>query len=142
MTLFYTILVLHLIAVFTKLAVLFYIPRLKDVEAIRNFLGTYKKIDRYADTFLWATGIGMVLATSIQLLLQVWLLVSMFLYLLIFVIVKRVVVRRMEQILASNKVYAREEIKRLRFENYCVIVAAVLLLGAIGSLMMTKPNFL
>lgn len=141
MFLFYLILGFHLAAVFVKLAVLFYIPRLKDVESIRKFLGTYKKIDRFADYFLWATGIGMILVTSIEMLLQVWLLVSMFLYMLIFMIVKRVIVRRMEKILASNKLYARDEIKTLRFENWCVIVSAIILLGAIGTMMMTKPQF-
>lgn len=139
MTLFYIILVFHLIAVVVKLGVLFYIPRLKDVMQIKNFLGYYKKIDRWADIILWATGAGMILATSWRLLLQMWLLVSMLIYVLIFYIIKRVVMRRMQQIVESNKVFAREEIATLRFENYCVIVACVILFGAIGGLMMTKP---
>lgn len=139
MTLFYIILVFHLIAVLIKLGVLFYIPTLKDVTQIKSFLGVYKKIDRWADIVLWASGAGMVLATSWRLLLQMWLLVSMLIYVLIFYIIKRVVLRRMEKIVASNKVFARDEIKTLRFENYCVIIASVILFGAIGTLMMTKP---
>jgi hypothetical protein len=138
-TLFYIILVFHLIAVLIKLGVLFYIPTLKDVTQIKSFLGVYKKVDRWADIVLWASGAGMVLATSWRLLLQMWLLVSMLIYVLIFYIIKRVVLRRMEKIVASNKVFARDEIKTLRFENYCVIIASVILFGAIGTLMMTKP---
>jgi hypothetical protein len=138
-TLFYIILVFHLIAVLIKLGVLFYIPTLKDVTQIKSFLGVYKKIDRWADIVLWASGAGMVLATSWRLLMQMWLLVSMLIYVLIFYIIKRVVLRRMEKIVASNKVFARDEIKTLRFENYCVIIASVILFGAIGTLMMTKP---
>ncbi|MGZ4032797.1 MAG: hypothetical protein ACXVP2_11635, partial [Tumebacillaceae bacterium] len=129
MTLFYSILVFHLLAVIVKLGVLFYIPTLKDVMQIKNFLGIYKKIDRWADIILWASGAGMVLATSWRLLLQMWLLVSMLIYVLIFYIIKRVVLRRMEKIVASNKVFARDEIKTLRFENYCVIIASVILFG-------------
>ncbi|MFD2169603.1 hypothetical protein [Tumebacillus lipolyticus] len=139
MTWFYLILGFHLLAVVTKLGVLFYIPRLKDVAQIQSFLGKYKAIDRYANYSLWATGLGMVLVTSIQLLFQMWLLVSMLLYTLIFYIIKRVVMRRMESIIATNKVYAHEEIRTLKVENYCVIVVSLGLFLAIGGLMMTKP---
>ncbi|ARU59881.1 hypothetical protein CBW65_01515 [Tumebacillus avium] len=139
MTWFYMILGIHLLAVVIKLGVLFYIPALKDVAQIQAFLGKYKMIDRYANYSLWATGLGMVAVTSLELLFQMWLLVSMLLYTLIFYIIKRVVMGRMEKIIASNKVYARDEIRTLKVENYCVIVVSVGLFLAIGGLMMTKP---
>jgi hypothetical protein len=139
MTLFYIILGLHLCAVIVKLGVLFYIPTLKNVEQVENFIGPYKKIDRVANYTLWGTGAGMVLATSWELLLQMWLLVSMLIYTLIFVIIKKVVLSRMESIVGSNKVFAREEMSKLRFENFCVIVTAVGLFGVIGYLMANKP---
>jgi uncharacterized membrane protein SirB2 len=139
MTLFYVILAFHLLAVVIKLGVLFYIPTLKNVAAIEKFLATYKKIDRYADISLWISGAGLVLSTSIYLLTEMWLLVSMLLYTLIFYIIKRVILRRMESIIATNKVHAREEIRQLRFENVCVIITALGLFGAIGALMVNKP---
>lgn len=139
MTLFYVILGFHLCAVLVKLGVLFYIPRLKTVENVEKFLVWYKKIDRTADYTLWITAAGMVLSTSWQLLLQMWLLVSMLIYMLIFIIIKKVILSRLNSIVQSNKVFAREEIAKLRFENYCVIITAVALFGAIGFLMAKKP---
>lgn len=139
MTLFYIILGLHIVAVIVKLGVLFYIPFLKDVASVQSFLVTYKKIDRAADYSLWVTGAGMVLATSIELLFQMWLLVSMALYTLIFWIIKLVIIRRMNSIIESKKVYARDEISTLRTENYCVIVVSLALFGAIGFMMSNKP---
>jgi hypothetical protein len=139
MSWFSILLGIHLLAVLVKLGVLFYIPALKNVAQIQAFLGKYKVIDRYANYSLWGTGIGMVLATSIELLFQMWLLVSMLLYTLIFYIIKRVIMGRMEAIIASNKIYARDEIRTLRVENYCVIVVSLGLFLAIGGLMMTKP---
>ncbi|MCX7570504.1 hypothetical protein OS242_11075 [Tumebacillus sp. DT12] len=141
MTWFYIILGFHLLAVVVKLGVLFYIPALKDVEHVKGFLGTYKKIDRIANYTLWATGFGMVAVTSIQLLFQLWLLASMLIYTLIFYIIKRVIMGRMQKIVESNKVFDREGLKTLRVENYCVIVVSVGLFLAIGGLMMTKPMF-
>ncbi|PWK13343.1 hypothetical protein [Tumebacillus permanentifrigoris] len=139
MILFYVILGLHLCAVVVKLGVLFYIPRLKSVENVQNFIGWYKKVDRAANYTLWGTGAGMVLATSWKMLFQMWLLVSMLIYTLIFVIIKKVVLSRMESIVETNKVYAHEEMSKLRFENFCVIVTALGLFGAIGYLMANKP---
>ncbi|MGB8956671.1 MAG: hypothetical protein WCC10_14945 [Tumebacillaceae bacterium] len=139
MSSFALILALHLIAVVIKIGVLFYIPFLKNVEMIRKFLGLYKKIDRYADWSLWLTGASMFLVTSWEYLLQMWMLVSMLLYTLIFYVIKRVIVGRMNKIIESNKVFARDEIKTLKVENYCVIVVSIGLLGAIGALMVNKP---
>ncbi|ASS74362.1 hypothetical protein CIG75_04770 [Tumebacillus algifaecis] len=139
MTWFYVILGFHLLAVVIKLGVLFYIPALKNVAQIQSFHSKYKMIDRYANYSLWASGFGMVLVTSIQMLFQMWLLVSMLLYTLIFYIIKRVVMGRMEKIIATNKVHAHEEIRTLKVENYCVIIVSIGLFLAIGGLMMTKP---
>ena len=141
MTWFYIILGFHLLAVIVKLGVMFYIPALKDVAQVTRFLGTYKKVDRFANSTLWLTGLGMVAATSIELLFQLWLLASMLIYTLIFYIIKRVIMGRMQKIVESNKVFDREGLRTLRVENYCVIVVSVGLFLAIGGLMMTKPMF-
>jgi hypothetical protein len=140
-TLFYILLVFHLAAVVVKLGVLFYIPRLKDVTQVKRFFATYKKVDFWANILLWATGLGLVLSTSLKMLTQLWLLSSMLIYMLIFYIIKRVIFRRMQSIIDSNKIYARDEIRTLRVENWCVIVVSVGLFLAIGGLMMTKPMF-
>ncbi|KEO84568.1 hypothetical protein [Tumebacillus flagellatus] len=139
MTLFTIILVFHLLAVVVKLGVLFYIPRLKTVEQVQSFLAPYKKIDRAADITLWVSAVAMILTAGWQILLQLWLLVSMLIYALIFIIVKKVILGRMNSIVETNKVFAREEMSKLRFENACVIITAVGLFGAIGYLMANKP---
>ena len=141
MTWFYIILGFHLLAVIVKLGVLFYIPALKDVAQVSRFLGTYKKVDRFANHTLRATGFCMVAASSTELLFQLWLLSSMLIYTLIFYIIKRVIMGRMQKIVESNKVFDREGLRTLRVENYCVIVVSVGLFLAIGGLMMTKPMF-
>ena len=128
-----------MIGVVVKLGVLFYIPAIKNVAQLQKFLGYYKKIDRWADVSLWITGGAMFFVTSIEYLLEFWMLLSMLLYTLIFYIIKRVIVGRMTKILDSNKLYARDEFKTLRTENYCVIVVSVGLFVAIGALMVTKP---
>lgn len=137
--LFYGLLTIHLFAVTVKLAVLFRTPFLQDKDGVVAFLSTYKKVDRTSDLTLWITAVGMILTTSIQYLLQMWLLVSMLLYTIIFWLIKRVVVRRMTDIATSKKIYAHEEMKKLRFENWCVAFTTLGLLMGIGSLMMTKP---
>lgn len=136
---FYLILGFHLFAVTIKLGLLFLIPRLQDVAQVQAFLGKYTKWDSIANWLLWLTGGAMVLTTSLEYLLQLWLLVSMLLYMIVFWIVKRVVLRSLQQVAASKKVHAHEEMKRLRFENLCVTFTVFGLLAAIGTLMMTKP---
>ncbi|MFC4769574.1 DUF2269 family protein [Effusibacillus consociatus] len=138
---FYLILGLHLLAVAFKLGLLFLIPRLKNVEQVQSFLGRYKKMDSAANWCLWLTGGAMVFTTSLEYLLQMWLLVSMLIYMIIFWVVKRVVVRGMEEIAASKKIHAHEELRKLRIENLCVGVVVFILLMSIGTLMMTKPTF-
>lgn len=137
--LFYLILGFHLFAVTIKLGMLFLIPRLRSVSQVQSFLGRYKKSDSVANWLLWITGGAMVLTTSLEYLLQMWLLVSMFLYMVVFWIVKRVVMRGLQQVADSNKVHAHEELKKLRFENLCVIVTVFGLLAAIGTIMVAKP---
>ncbi|MDI3257995.1 MAG: hypothetical protein QJR01_09785 [Kyrpidia sp.] len=139
MTAFYILLVFHLAAVAVKLAVLLYVPRLKEVEQIRAFLSTYRRLDWTTDWVLWLTGAGFFLVTSWRYLLQLWLLVSMLIYLLIFLLIKKVVVRGMKRIAATKKLHAYEEVSKLRFENVCTAVAVVGLLGIIAYLMITKP---
>lgn len=137
--LFYLILSFHLFAVTVKLGLLFLIPRLQNVTQVQSFLFKYKKWDSAANWLLWLTGAAMVFTTSLEYLLQMWLLVSMLLYMLVFWIVKKVVMRGLQQVATSKKVHAHEELKKLRFENLCVIVTVFGLLAAIGTIMMTKP---
>ncbi|MDI3328622.1 MAG: DUF2269 family protein [Alicyclobacillaceae bacterium] len=139
MTAFYILLAFHLGAVAVKLAVLFYVPRLKDVRQIRAFLGTYRRLDWITDWVLWLTGAGFFFVTSWEYLLQLWLLVSMLIYLLIFIMIKKVVIGGMQRIAQTKKLHAYEEVSRLRFENLCTGVAVAGLLGMIAYLMITKP---
>jgi hypothetical protein len=138
---FLIILAVHVATVAVKLAVLFYIPRLKDVAQIQQFLGKYKKMDRWTDYSLWVTGILLFATTSWRLLLQRWLLLSMLIYSLVFVLIKVVLIRRLEWISSSRKIYAKAEIGKLQFENWCVGIVIVFLMLSIGALMMTKPSF-
>lgn len=142
MSAYTTVLWLHMAGVFVKLGLLFYIPFLKDnVEKLKSFVVRYKQIDRYASWSLWITGFGFFFVTSWEFLMEFWLQVSMLLYVLIFYIIKRVILGRMRKIIDSNKVFAREEFKTLRTENYCVIVVSIGLFVAIGALMVVKPSF-
>jgi hypothetical protein len=137
--LFYPVLGAHILTVCYKLAILFRVPKLENVSQIKEFLTKFKKKERMTDYVLWATGAGLFLVTSIKLLLNLWMLVSMLLYTLIFLMIKYVIIRRLELIVKSKKIYAPDEIKTLRFENTCVAVVIVGILGGIGYLMMTKP---
>lgn len=139
MTAFYIILAFHLAAVAVKLGVLLYVPRLKEVGQVRAFLSTYRRLDWITDWVLWLTGAGFFLVTSWRYLLQLWLLVSMLIYMIIFILIKVVVVGGMKKVAATKKLHAYEEVSRLRFENVCTIVSVVGLLGIIAYLMVTKP---
>jgi hypothetical protein len=136
--LFYITLTLHLLAVATKLGLLFVVPRLQNVEQVQRFLEKYKKYDSAANWTLWLTGAVMV-AVNIRLLFQMWLLVSMLIYMVIFWVIKRVALKGMQEIAASKKVHAHEELRKLRFSNWCAILVVFALLMSIGTLMMTKP---
>ncbi|MCI0183247.1 MAG: DUF2269 family protein [Acidibacillus sp.] len=137
--LFYSILSVHLLAVLAKISVFFTIPRLKDVESVQSFFRRYQVTDRIANYTMWITGALLLVVTSWKLLLQMWLLVSMLLYILVFLLIRGIVFRRLRIIADSQKLYARDELKLLRVESYCVMGAALGLLGGIGYLMVHKP---
>lgn len=139
MTLFYAILPFHLAAVLAKLSVFAYVPRLRDAEAVKAFFARYKRWDRIANWAMWITGALLIAVTSWRFLLQAWLLVSMLLYILLFVIIRAIMFRRLRLIAESRKVFAREELQVLRTESWCVAIVAIGLLGGIGFLMATKP---
>ncbi|KIV52610.1 hypothetical protein AM501_28975 [Aneurinibacillus migulanus] len=136
---FYVVLTFHLLGVAAKLAVLFLIPRLKDVEQTRSFLVTYRKLDITADIILWGTGLAFFFVTSFQYLMQMWLLVSMLLYMFVFYMLKRFLMRGLREVADSRKVHAEKELKTLRFQNLCVGIFSIFLMGCIAFMMMNKP---
>ncbi|BAU28004.1 hypothetical protein DFP93_10179 [Aneurinibacillus soli] len=136
---FYAVLTLHLVAVVSKLAILFFIPRLKTVEQVRRLYTAYRKWDIVADVLLWATGLAFFFVTSFAFLLQWWLIVSMLLYTFVFYLLKRFLMRGLAEVAESRKVFADKELKSLRFQNVCVGIFSVFLIGCIGVMMMTKP---
>jgi uncharacterized membrane protein SirB2 len=137
--LFYFVLSFHLLAVAAKLAVLFLIPRLKDVEQTQRFLVTYRKLDRVADIVLWGTGLAFFFVTSFQYLLQMWLLVSMLLYMFVFYMLKRFLMRGLQEVANSRKIHAEKELKTLKFQNLCVGLFSLFLMGCIAFMMVNKP---
>lgn len=137
--LFIPILTVHLAAVAGKLSIFVAVARVRDVPGVQRFFALYKKIDRLANWTMWITGALLLVVTSWRYLLQVWLLASMLLYVLLFVIIRAVLFRRLRLIADSKKVFARDEIKQLHFESWCVLTTAVALLGGIGYLMVHKP---
>ncbi|PWI58893.1 DUF2269 family protein [Sulfoacidibacillus thermotolerans] len=137
--LFYPILAVHLVAVIAKISVFFTIPKLRDVQSVQKFVQRYQTIDRISNYTMWITGGLLLFVTSWRLLLQMWLLVSMLLYILVFLLIRGIVFRRLRIIADSKKLYARDELKLLRTESYCVMAAALALLGGIGYLMVNKP---
>lgn len=136
---FYVVLTLHLLAVTAKLAVLFLIPRLKDVEQTKRFLVFYRKLDLTADIALWGTGLAFFFVTSFQYLMQMWLIVSMLLYMFVFYMLKRFLMRGLKEVANSRKVHAEKELKSLRFQNVCVGLFSLFLMGCIAFMMMNKP---
>lgn len=136
---FYAVLTLHLLAVASKLAVLFFIPRLKDVEQVRRLYTAYRKWDIVADVLLWATGLAFFFVTSFAFLMQWWLIISMLLYTFVFYMFKRFLMRGLAEVAESRKVFAEKELKTLRFQNLCVGIFSVFLIGCIAVMMMTKP---
>ncbi|AMA73268.1 MULTISPECIES: hypothetical protein [Aneurinibacillus] len=136
---FYVVLTFHLLAITAKLAVLFLIPRLRSVEQTRRFLATYRKLDCAADVVLWSTGIAFFFVTSFQYLMQMWLIVSMLLYMFVFYMMKRFLMRGLVEVANSRKIYAEKELKTLRFQNLCVGLFSIFLMGCIAFMMMNKP---
>jgi hypothetical protein len=133
------LIVIHVSAVLAKLGVFFVIPRLNSVEQVRRFVQRYRPVEKTADWILWLTGAGLVAFTRWRILLQTWMLVSIGLYLIVFLAVRFALTRELENIAESKKLYARDELKRLRTNNWCVGILSVVLLGIIAYLMMTQP---
>ncbi|MDQ0189970.1 DUF2269 family protein [Alicyclobacillus cycloheptanicus] len=133
------LIVVHVVAVIAKLSVFFVIPRLANVEAVQGFLARYRPFERTADWILWITGAGLLYFASWQMLRQTWMIVSLALYLLVFVMIRYALMKELEKIANSKKLLAAEELRRLRVNNWCVGIISVVLLGVIASLMMTKP---
>lgn len=136
---FILILIVHLTAVAAKLTLFPFIPRLRDVKSVRAFYKWYRPLDRAANWTLWLTGILLVAVTSWKLLLQMWLLVSILLYIVVFLAIRMILVRRLKLIADSQKVLAHDELKLFRTETACVVVLVLGLLGAIGYMMVNKP---
>ncbi len=136
---FYLVLTIHLLAVAGKLIPLFVIPRLRNVEQTQRLFQTYKKTDVFADIVLWITGLGFFFVSSFEYVLQPWLIISMLIYVVIFYITKKILVRGMNSVVESGKLYAEKELKILRTQSYCLAIFIVVSLATIGYLMVNKP---
>jgi len=133
------IIVVHVSAVLAKMSIFFAIPRLQSVDAVRRFRVRHRKFERVADAILWLTGVALLFFARWQMLRQTWMLVSIGLYILVFLAMRYALTKELEKISESKKKLAAEELKRLRTNNWCVAILAVVLLGVIAWLMMTKP---
>jgi uncharacterized membrane protein len=136
---FLPILIVHCTAVFSKLAVFFAIPRLKSVAAVEGFVRRYRPLERSANWILWITGGLLVYFSSLKMLEQTWMIVSLLLYLLVFVAIRYGLFRELEKISTSKKVLASSELKRLRTSNWCIGLLAIALLIVIAYLMSAQP---
>ena len=130
---------LHIAAVLAKLSLFFAIPRLKSVEHVKAFLRRYRPFERSADVTLWVTGASLIYFASWKLLFQSWMLISLGLYLLVFLLIRFVLTRELRSIAQSKKLLAAEELGKLRVSNWCVGIIAAVFLAVIAYLMMTKP---
>jgi Predicted integral membrane protein (DUF2269) len=135
---FATVLI-HVTAVFAKLGMFFIIPRLHTVEQVRRFLERYRPYERVVDIILWVTGLLLCYFAKWQMMRQTWMIVSLLLYLLVFVLIRVVLTRSLMQISESKKLLAKEELSKLRISNWCVALIAVGLLGIISYLMTVRP---
>lgn len=136
---FVPLIILHVTAVLAKLSVFFAIPRLRSVEQVTAFLRRYRPLERAADWILWLTGAALLYFTSWKMLRQTWMLASIFLYLLVFLLIRFALTKELHNIAASKKVLATAELAKLRVSNWCVGIIAIAFLGIIAYLMMTKP---
>jgi hypothetical protein len=137
--LFFPILILHVLAVTLKLAVFFFVPRLKNVEEVRRFLGRYRPYERTADWLLWITGALLLYVAGWRMLLQSWMLISIGLYLIVFLAIRFALMKELEKISDSKKIIAGAELARLRTSNWCVAILSVGILAIIAYFMMVKP---
>lgn len=131
--------VVHIVAVLSKLTVFFAIPQLNSVDSVRRFTARYRPFERTADAVLWLTGGGLLYFASWSMLRQTWMIVSLALYLFVFLSIRYALTRELRKISDSKKLYAAEELRKLRTNNWCVGILAVVILGVIAYLMMAKP---
>lgn len=131
--------IIHVVAVFAKLGMFFVVPRLRTVEQVRYFLQKYRPYERVVDIVLWITGLLLCYFAKWQMMRQTWMIVSLILYLLVFVLIRVVLTRELVNISESKKLLATTELAKLRTSNWCVAVIAVALLGIISYLMTTRP---
>lgn len=133
------LIVIHVMAVISKLSLFFIVPRLHSVEQVRHFIQRYKPFERGANWVLWITGAGLLFLARWKILMETWMLVSIGLYLLVFFFIKFALIRELEKVADSKKLLAVSELGRLRVNNWCVGILSVVLLGVIAYLMMAKP---
>lgn len=133
------LIVVHIVAVLSKLTLFFAIPRLQTVDSVRTFITRYRPMERSADVVLWLTGAGLLYFASWSMLRQTWMIVSLILYLFVFIAIRFALTRELQKISQSRKLYAADELRKLRTNNWCVGILAVVLLGVIAYLMMAKP---
>lgn len=131
--------VVHVIAVLSKLSLFVAVPRLKSVEQVKAFMAKYRPFERTANWVLWITGVGLLYFASWRMLMQTWMWVSIVLYLLVFFFMKFALLKELEKIADSRKLLAATELGKLRVNNWCVGILSIVLLGVIAYLMMTKP---
>lgn len=133
------LIVVHVSAVLAKMSVFFVVPKLQNVEQVRDFLRRYRPFERAANWVLWLTGLSLLWLFNFRMLRQTWMIVSLALYLLVFVTIRYGLMRELHKISASKKLMAGDELRRVRVNNWCVGIISVVLLGVIASLMMSKP---
>lgn len=132
------IIIIHILAVLCKLAIFVLVPRVDSVVSAQTLMARYRPFERSFDWVLWITG-ALLLVFARVLLTQPWMLISIVLYTLVFILIRTAVWGALKKVAGSNKVYARDEIKRMRTNNWCVALVVVGLLAVIAYLMMTKP---
>jgi hypothetical protein len=133
------LIVVHVIAVLSKLSLFVAVPRLNSVDQVKIFMARYRPFEKTANWVLWITGAGLLYFASWRMLMQTWMWVSIALYLLVFFFMKFALLKELEKIADSRKLLAVAELGKLRINNWCVGILSVVLLGVIAFLMMTKP---
>ena len=136
---FIPLIVVHVGAVLAKLSVFFVVPRLTVWNASKRSSSGSDRWKERPTGFCGSPEPGLLACTSWRMLMQTWMLVSIGLYIIVFLAVRFALTKELENIANSKKLYAREELKKLRTNNWCVGILSVVLLGIIAYLMMTKP---
>jgi hypothetical protein len=130
--------IIHILAVICKLGIFVLVPRVDSVAAAEGLIARYKPYERTFDWVLWITGAALLLFARV-LLSKPWMLVSIALYTLVFILIRVAVWGSLTKVAASKKRFAREEISKLKTNNWCVALVVVGLLAVIAYLMMAKP---